>query len=322
MKRRDALEWIVATACGAAMSSRATPESAVRRVGVLFRGEPGREAPFLVELATHLNAFGWKRDHNLEFVVRVTRDAADRDSKARELVGAGIDVVLTAGTDMTLALLRATRSIPIVTQLSDPVRAGVAESIARPGGNVTGLAFLPQELVDKQVEILVSVVRKATALRLFTGPGVRFVPEMTAPVADAAARHGLAFAASFVQDLAGFASAFDAMQRNAVAYVHNFTRLVDGHRLAALAIERRVPTFHAIPEFVGDGGLMSYAMRYRDELARTAAVVDRILRGAKASEMPFELPRDTIFAINRTTAHALGIEITPEILLRATEVVG
>lgn len=320
MKRRAALcamAWAMA-----ASTIRAQPAGRVRRIGVFMPAKTG-PAAFVKSVAESLRPLGWTEGRNFEFVFRDASDVASLDAGAQELAGMHVDAVMTSGTPRTRAMQHATRTVPIVTELADPVVAGLAATLSTPGSNVTGLAFQTQEIVDKQVDMCRLVIHELAQARLFTTPVARTTPEMVQPFEHAAHRAGLAFDASFVSDLDGFARGFSTLRAHkSVAIVQNYMNVVDPQKLAAAAIASRCATFHAQPEFVEKGGLMSYVFRFEDTPQRWAAVLDKVLRGLDPASIPFELPRVTEFVVNKSTARALGIDLTTEIMVRATRVVG
>ena len=305
-------------------------EGKAKRVGVLSGGNERRHPEYVAQLGEAMRPHGWMQGRNLEFAVRYAY-LAQTAAAARELVAQGLDAIVTAGTPRTLAILHETRSIPVVTELADPVAAGIARSLQAPGGNVTGMAYQPQEVTDKQFEMLKAVVTGLAEVRLIAlsplptpAAYARARREIVSPLESAARRQGLAFDVSIASDPGGFAAIFATMRPGrSAAYFLNLEGSVDAGALAAQAIERRIATFHLVAEFVDAGGLMSYGFDFNEDApVRTAAVLAKVLGGADPATIPFELPREQVFVVNRATARALGIEIAPEILIRATRVVG
>ena len=317
----------LALAAAGALAADARPK---RRLGLLLGNGDREHADYLEQLDAALRVHGWTRGRNLEFVVRYA-GAPEAEREARELAAGHVDAILTGGTPRTLAVLGATRTIPVVTEVADPVASGIVASLSAPGRNVTGMAYQPQEVTDKQLEMLAALVKGLAEVRLVTlsplpSPAefVRARGELVRPLQSAARRQGLALEVSIATDSRGIAKVISAMRPGrSAAYFPNLVDAVDPRMLAAEAIEHRIATFHLVPEFVEAGGLMSYGFDFgRDGPTRSAAVLAKVLDGEDPAAIPFELPREQRFVLNLRTARALGIEIAPEILVRANRVIG
>jgi putative ABC transport system substrate-binding protein len=244
---------------------------------------------------------------------------------AAELVRLGVDVILTRGTPAALAAKRATRTIPVVMASSgDPVRTGIVASLARPGGNVTGLSALATEIQGKQLEMLREVVPRLAR--------VAFLFNMSNPVlrvewteAEAAARTaGLEPQLLDVRSRRQLDVAPEAaVRKRADAVVVGIDGLVQANRgpIAAALTRRRLPAISRAREFVDAGGLLSYGVHYADLYRRAAAYVDKVLRGVHPADLPVEQPTKFELVINLRTAHALGLNIPPSLLQRADQVI-
>jgi putative ABC transport system substrate-binding protein len=265
-------------------------------------------------------------------VVIEYRDAEGKPERlpalAAELVGLKVDVIVAGGQPHALAAMQATRTLPIVfIGAADPVTSGLVTSLARPGGNVTGLSFLAPELVGKRLELLKQAVPGVTRVAVLWEPGgqgERTAKDMLKQ-AEAAAR-ALGVRPQFVEARgpADFDRAFSDMTRaragaltvlGSVMFVNERRRLVD------LAAKNRLPAVYLSREFVDAGGLMSYGPNVADLFRRAATYVDKILKGAKPGDLPVEQPTKFELVINMKTAKALGLTIPQSLLGRADHVV-
>ncbi len=287
---------------------------AVRRVGYLSGGASGES------LARALAPFGWVERGNLHIETKVSETPATDEASARELVASGPEVLVAYSGARTSALLRATRSIPIVTGVvSDAVAMGFAQTLARPGGNVTGLSFNFREVAPLHVNLLRTVV--PSLRRVHAIESARTVAGGSGLIENAVKESGLAYEAHRAEDEAAARQAFARIPNKGKDGLVVFPIPVERPLLAAMAIERRLATSGYWPEYANVGGLMACGQHFPDPLARVAAKVNEILRGGNPAEMPFELPRHTQMVLNRRTAAAIGAKFPVDLELRATEVV-
>jgi putative ABC transport system substrate-binding protein len=279
-----------------------------------------------------LRDLGYVEGRNLVIEYRDAEGKVERlPALAAELVALKVDVIVTeaGSTVVPLAAKQATRTIPIVfASAADPVGRGLVTSLARPGGNVTGLASLNAELVGKRLELLTQAVPGLGQVAVLWLPGgslgERTEKEMLTG-AEVAAR-GLGVRLQFVEarDPADFDRAFSDMTRARAGALtllpsNMFRR---GHRrLVDLAERHRLPTVYFAREFVDAGGLMSYAAPLTDLCRRAATYVDKILKGAKPGDLPVEQPTKFELVINLKTAKALGLTIPPSVLGRADQII-
>jgi len=248
---------------------------------------------------------------------------------AVELVALKVDVIFVGGgTRVTLGAMQATKTIPIVfTAVGDPVESGLVTSLARPGGNVTGLSALSPELVGKRLELLKQAVPGVDRVAVLWRPGAlgeRTDKDMLTG-ADVAAR-ALGVRLQFVeaQDADEFAKAFSDMSSSragALTVLPSNRFLREHRRLVDLAAKNRLPAVYTSREFVDAGGLMSYGANEPDLFRRAATYVDKILKGAKPGDLPVEQPTKFELVINLKTAKALGLTIPQSVLARADEVI-
>jgi len=242
---------------------------------------------------------------------------------AAEFVRRKVDVIVTSATNPVLAAKQATSVIPIVfTNANDPVSTGLVASLARPGGNVTGLSIQGPDLAGKRLELLREVVpnlRRLAIIANASNPGV--VLEISE--AERAARTlGLEVVTPEIRRAEDIAPAFKALKGAQALYVSTDPLLGNNSvRIQTLAMAALLPTIHIFREMVETGGLMSYGPNFPDLFRRSADLVDRILRGAKPGDIPVEQPTKFDLVINLTTAQALGLTIPESFLLRADEVI-
>jgi len=245
---------------------------------------------------------------------------------AAELVKSNVDLILTRGTPATLAARKATSSIPIVmTAVGDPVESGVAASLAKPGGNVTGLTSTAAELVPKRLELLKALVPKMTRVAAYSNLGNVAAAATWKEIEAAARAMKLEAVLLDVRRPEQIEPAFESARRQkADAIVVGIETLAQSNRKAIvdLALKHKLPTMYSAREFVEAGGLMAYGVSYPDLYYRAAGYADRIFQGAKPAELPIERPAKFAFSINRRTANALGIIIPPDLLLRADWSIG
>jgi putative tryptophan/tyrosine transport system substrate-binding protein len=234
------------------------------------------------------------------------------------------DVIVTTGGSVTGTVQQATRTVPIVfTGIVDPVGGGFVASLARPGGNVTGLSIQSPDLAGKRLELLREVVPSLRRLAIMVNVGAPgAVLEMRE--AQAVARTlGLEVATVEIRRAEDIAPAFEALKGRADALYVCSEPLINTNRtrINILAVGARLPTVHAFREHVEAGGLMSYGANFPDLFRRAADYVDKILRGAKPADIPVEQPTKFDLVINLTTAKALGLTVSPSLLARADEVI-
>jgi putative ABC transport system substrate-binding protein len=271
---------------------------------------------------------GYREGENLVIEYRWAEGRLDRlPSLAIELVRLKVDLIVTHGTPGSRAAKQATTTIPIVTAaLSDPIRSGVAASLARPGGNLTGLSLQDTELTGKQLEPLKQAVPTISRIAFLRATGIQpdEVEELTSKETEAAARTlGLAptrLTAHGGNDLTR-ALSLSVQQGVHAIHVQN-TSILRRHTatIAAFAVKHRLATVGA-SSFVGAGVLLGYSASLEDTYRRAADYVDRILKGAKPGDLPIEQPTKFELVINMKTAKALGLTIPPSLLLRADQVI-
>ena len=299
----------------------------VPRIGFLAVGSrEGRG--FLVDgFLEGLREHGYTEGQNILIEYRFSDDRDDRlPALAAELVGLPVDVILASGTPASFAARDATTTIPIVmgSVAADPVETGLIESLARPGGNITGMTSISATLTAKRLQILKETVPGLARVAVFWNPPNPTYGPVLKELEEAARPLGLELLRQEVRAPEDFEDAFAAMiQRRAGALIAPADPLTTNRpkMVADLALKYHLPMLMERREFVEAGGLMALGANLADLYRRSAVHVDKILKGAKPGELPMEQPTEFDVAINLKTARTLGLTIPPTVLLQATEVI-
>ena len=244
---------------------------------------------------------------------------------AAELAGMKLDIIVTHALPPTLGLQRATSTIPIVfLVIVDPVGNRVVPSLARPGGNTTGMSLMSEDVNAKRVELLKELIPALSRVAVLVNPDNPSHPAMLKKIKGAATVLGLSAGPVEARNLEDIERALDASLReraDALILLEDGAFVAYQNRIAESAFRRRIPSMSWMPEFVESGGLISYGMNLLDCYRRGATLVDKILKGAKPADLPIEQPTKIDLVINRKTAKALGITIPPELLVQADRVI-
>jgi putative ABC transport system substrate-binding protein len=324
--RRKLVIALGAGALGGAGAVGAQAPAKVRRIGLLSPSSPSDVALWYQAFRLGLRDLGWAENRNISFEYRYAEGRHDRfPDLAADLVHLKVDVIVTAITSDTLAAQKATRTIPIVMAAGgDPVATGLVESLARPGGNVTGMSQMISELGGKRLALLKEMVPKLSRVAVLWNPqsasSTLYWKEIQLP----ARKLGLQLHSLEVRSPDDFEKAFeDATRARAGALLVTGDPVVAANlkRLAGLAAKSRLPSIHQLSEFADAGGLLAYGADRVDMFRRAATFVDKILKGAKPGDLPIEQPTKFELVINMTTAKALGITIPQSVLVRADKVI-
>jgi ABC-type uncharacterized transport system substrate-binding protein len=293
-------------------------------IGLLIPGTRAAHGPWFASLVQRLNELGWIEGRTVAIEYRWADGRSDRyDEIAAEFVRLKVDVIVTTGPAAQQAR-RATSVIPIVLPLSgDPVGVGLAASLARPGGNVTGLSIMQPELASKRLELLREVVPNIRRLAIMVNPGFRDVMLEANEVQALAQPLGIQVATLKIWRAEEVMPSLESLKDHPDALYVPSDATFNSNRIAinTFALNARLPTMHGFREFVEAGGLMCYAPNYASMFRRAAEYVDKILRGAAPADIPFEQPTKFDLVINLATAKALGLNIPEQFLLRADEVI-
>jgi putative ABC transport system substrate-binding protein len=325
MNRRDTV--LVLLALGSApFTAGAQPPGKTARIGVLI---PGSRSGFSLRVAALLRGL---RDLGYVEGRTITIDWRWADGRveelprlAAELTSADVDLIVTGGTPATKALKEATRTIPIVVALfGDPVGAGLVDSLARPGGNVTGFTDFTPTLTGKRLELLGEIApgtSRVAALLNSRNPNSRLELDATRAAAGTLAVQLLTFEAS---DAGTLETAFAAMKKNRIRAHMVFTDptlFSQREHIVALAARNQMLGIYPLPEYAQAGGLVSYGSDSNELFRRAATYVDKILKGARPGDLPIEQPLKFELVINLKTAQSLGIAIPEAVRLRADRVI-
>jgi putative ABC transport system substrate-binding protein len=273
-----------------------------------------------------LRELGWIEGKNVVFETRYADDRLDRlPELAAELIRLKVDLIVTYGTLAPLAAKRATATIPIVmSSAGDPLGSGLVASLARPGGNVTGLSMMVPEMGGKRLQMLKQVLPGVSRVAILWNAANPY-PALVFRQTEGAARGlGIQLQSLEVRSPGDFHRALEAAARQrAAALLTVEDPLIVGQRTQILdfTAKNRLPAMHGLREFVEVGGLMSYGVSLADLRRRSAGYVDRILKGAKPGDLPIEQPTKFELVINLKTAKALGLTIPPSLLQRADQVI-
>jgi putative ABC transport system substrate-binding protein len=296
------------------------------RIGFLSGATPAALSARVDAFRHGLRDLGYVEGKNIVIEYRYAEGKSDRLSAlAAELVRLKVDIIATTGPASTGSAKQATATIPIVmANDDDPIGSGFAASLARPGGNITGLSTLSPELSGKQLELLREIVPKlsrVTVLGDVTRPGIRQALREINAAADA---FGVQLQYLEVRDPKDIEIAFrTATKERADSVLVLGSAVLNSQRkqVADLAIKSRLPAIYRNLEFVEDGGLMAYGVNINDLFGRAATYVDKILKGAKPGDLPIEQPKKFEFIINLKAAKQIGLTIPPNVLARATKIV-
>jgi len=325
-------ETIIALAALAAVPRAAMAQQAAKlaRIGYLASNLAGSGPVHLLEAFRQgLRDLGYVEGRNVVIEYRDAQGKLERlPALAAELVALKVDVIFAPGTQHALAAKQATTSIPVVfADIADPVARGLVTSLARPGGNITGLANLQTDLVGKWLELLKQAVPRLNQVAFLWEPG--YLPERAQrdlqERAEAAAKAaGVRLRFVEVRGSADLDRAFSDMVRarvDALIVWGGIMFIYERQRIAELAAKNRLPGAYTMSEFVDAGGLLSYAPNIADNFRRAAGYVDKILKGAKPADLPVEQPTKFELVVNLKTAKALGLTIPPSLLQRADRVI-
>ena len=273
-----------------------------------------------------LRDLGYVESKNIAFEYRYANNQLDRfPALADELVRLKVDVLLTPGTPGALAFKNATKTIPILfLDVTDPVAAGLVDSLARPGGNITGFSSIEAVLAGKRLELLKEAVPKISRVAVLWNPHDPSSAQQWKESQLAARELGLQLHSMEVGSADQFESAFkkaNQVRSSALFVISSALAFSNQNRIAGLAIKYRLPAIYTRRDFVDSGGLISYGSDQAERLRRAAAMVDKILKGTKPADIPVEQPTKFELVINLKAAKQIGVTIPPNVLARADKVI-
>jgi putative ABC transport system substrate-binding protein len=329
MKRREFILALGGTAATWPLAARAQQADRVRRIGALMsyaESDPEAQAR-LAAFRESLRSLGWIEGRNINVETRWATASAELIQRfAKELVALQPDVILSATTPTTASLRQQTLIIPVVfANVSDPVGSGFVASLSQPGGNTTGFINLEASMAGKWLGLLKEIAPQASKVAFVFNPTTAPYAEYYLNPFKAAARSlGVEAIATPVSDSSGLESAIAVQARDLkggmIIMPDSFTT-ARGSEIISLADRYRVPAIYPYRFFAELGGLVSYGNDQLDNFRRAATYVDRILKGAKPSELPVQVPVKFELVINLKTAKALGLDVPPALLARADEVI-
>lgn len=306
------------------LASPEPPRRTTARIGVLTVGAIGSTLAGR-GLLDGLEESGWTLGQNLRIEYRFAQSVENVAVTVAELASMQLDAIVAEGNNHVRALKAASVSIPIVMALcNDPVRTGLVASLARPGGNVTGVASLSTELTEKRLDLLKQTLPRATRVTCIWNPDVSGDAIEVASIHESGSKLGLVTEVRAIRSGQEARAEFAAASRDGVDAIVLLTdALSSGAALlwSSLVSSTRLPVMSGNVELVRAGTLMAYGTKIPDLFRRAAIYVDKILRGAKPADLPVEQPTEFDFVVNERVARAIGLTIPPSVLAQATEVI-
>src|SRR5262245_34550798 len=327
MDRRHFLLTSLAGAVAVPLTARAQQTRRLARIGLLFQATPTTTAHLSEAFRQGMRDLGYVERKSFVLEPRYGEGRLERLSElARELVGLKLDAIVAAGADLaTAAVKRYTQTIPIVmVNTTDPVGTGLIASLARPGGNVTGLTNTSSELSGKRLELLREAAPGLSRVAVLWNPDIRGAVldyKGTESAARALRLEPQSVEVSHAEDFDRAFSAVTSQRAQAIVVLPNPLGFANRPRIASFAHRNRLPSMYAQREYVDAGGLMSYGPSLLDLFRRAAIYVDKILKGTRPGDLPVEQPSKFELVINLKTAKALGLTIPQSLIQRADQVI-
>jgi putative tryptophan/tyrosine transport system substrate-binding protein len=325
IRRREFVILLGGSAAAAWPLAARAQQAAMPVIGFLGPTTASFDARRLTAFVERLRQLGWIEGRNVTIEYRWAEGRADRASEiAAEFVRSKVDVIVTGGTANVVAAMQATSVIPIVIiGAGDPVGMGLVASLARPGGNVTGLSIQSSDLAGKQVELLREVVPSLRRLAILANAGSLISLQHMREAQAAASALGIKVVTLEVRRAEDIAPVFQSLKGAADALLVTADPLLGANRIRIniLALSARLPTIQFSREYLETGGFMFFGPNFVDVYRRGADYVDKILRGAKPADIPVEQPTKFELVVNLIAAQALGLEVPPSLLARADEVI-
>jgi putative ABC transport system substrate-binding protein len=329
MQRRDFITLLGGTAATWSLAARAQqPAGRVYRIGYLFIAAREQTLHYIKAFEEGLRSLGYRVGENVVIEYRFTNCQAERlPALAAELVRLGVDVIVTGTNPNTVTVMKATTTIPIVMNSGlDPVNAGLVASLARPGGNVTGLVLdTGDEIFGKRFELLKEILPNLSRVGVLFNPDVAFNrSRQTSAMGETARILGLTFVPVEARGPDALEQAFATMvKEHAQAFVMQGDGVLYNHRgqIAEMALRNQLPAVSGQRELAAAGFLLTYGADIPDLCRRSAVFVDKIFKGTKPADLPVEQPTKFELVANLKTAKALGVVVPPSLLLRADDVI-
>ena len=308
------------------LAAQAQVASKAPRIGFLATNAPAAYPELVEAFRRGLRDLGYVEGQNIGIEYRWAEGRVERFADfAAELVGLKVDVIVATSSPLALAARNATKTIPIVfVTAADPLGQGLVAAIARPGGNVTGFSLLAPEIVARQLQILKEAVPTASRVAVLSNPANSYTALLIKETEAAARSLRIRVQPLAVRGTADLDGAFSVISKERPrALFVLFDPVLLGHRtrITEFANKNRLPAMYPHKEYAEAGGLIAYGVDLRDNFRRAATSVDKILKGAKAGDLPVEQPTKFDLVINVKTAKALGLTIPPSLLQRADQVI-
>jgi ABC-type uncharacterized transport system substrate-binding protein len=323
MRRRDFIVSLIGGAAAWPLAARAQPAK-LPTIGFLGAGGQAAWTHWTAAFVQRLQELGWTQGRTVTIEYRWAEGRTERFREiAAEFARLKVDVIVTVGSAV-LAAKDVTSTIPIVFAVAvDPVGSGMVDSLARPGGNVTGVSIQETELAGKRIGLLREILPGLRRIAVIANVGYPASVLEVTEVREVARKSGLEVKLLEVRRAEDIGPAFDALGNDIQALYVCSSALFNANigRINTLALAARLPTINALMEYVEAGGFMSYGTNNRDLFRRAGEIVDKILKGAKPADLPVEQPTAFQLVINLTTAKALGLKIPEAFLLRADAVI-
>jgi putative tryptophan/tyrosine transport system substrate-binding protein len=325
MRRREFITLLGGAAAVWPLAARAQQPGKLQIIGFLGASTPSAFSQWTGPFVQRLRELGWVEGRTIAIEYRWAEGRSERYAEiAAEFVRLNVDVIVTSATAPVIAAKQVTSAIPIVfAAAADPVGNSLVASLARPGGNVTGLSLQQTDLAGKRLELFREALPSLRRVAIMANTGTPGAALEMREAQVAAHTLGLEVASYEIRRDEDIVAAFEALKGRAESLYVCTDPLVFTHRvrITTLALGARLPTIYNFQEFVEAGGLMSYGANFPDLFRRAADYVDKILRGAKPGDIPVEQPTKFDLVVNLTTAKALGLNIPPALLARADKAI-